>query len=329
MGFGAILWDEISADPCAKNPAVQRNIGGAVFNVIVHLQKLGYAAYMLSAIGADELGTETFRELSRLGIHDDFIATVTDPTCLIHVTFDARGFPRYSSPAKVSWDQIAVDDRGIEKIDKLGFDYLVYGTLEQRDPLSRATLHRVLENAHFCRTYVDLSLRGNSYGRDVLDYSMRRSSIAKMNEEEANVVKEVFGFRQTNLAELAAAFCREFDNQIVCITLGSRGALIGDCSTVIYRPGYSIAVQDTVGSGDAFSAGLLFMLGKGAPLDAACDFGNRMGALISSKKGALPPYDVSEMANITGRAAGQGWIFQRGTRHGNVPREPEAHSAGA
>ena len=54
----------------------------------------------------------------------------------------------------------------------------------------------------------------------------------------------------------------------------------------------------TVGSGDAFSAGLLYMLGRRASLDDACDFANRMGALISAKKSSLPEYDISELDRI-------------------------------
>ena len=62
LGFGAVLWDDIAdpAAPPADSVAGEANIGGAVFNVVVHLQRLGYAAYMLSAIGRDPLGERTW-----------------------------------------------------------------------------------------------------------------------------------------------------------------------------------------------------------------------------------------------------------------------------
>jgi fructokinase len=56
-----------------------------------------------------------------------------------------------------------------------------------------------------------------------------------------------------------------------------------------------VQVRDTVGSGDAFSAGLLYKLAQGAPLDSACGFANKMGALISSKKSSIPDYDLAEL----------------------------------
>jgi hypothetical protein len=49
LGFGAILWDDIKdndAKPSSSSITGEANIGGAVFNVIAHLQKLGYDAYM-------------------------------------------------------------------------------------------------------------------------------------------------------------------------------------------------------------------------------------------------------------------------------------------
>ena len=274
------------------------SIGGSVFNVIVGLEKLGYDAYMLSALGDDRLGEETFKELGRRSIHSEFIATVTAPTCLIEVEFDEAGLPRYSSPRVVSWDWIEVGEKQIEEIDRLDIDVFVFGTLEQRNLISRTTLCKVFEKAHFGTVYMDLTLRGNFYSRDLLDYSMRKANIVKMNEEEALVVNELFGFKEPHLPDLARAIAHEFDNDAVCITLGCRGALIADKASCLCKPAYRVAVRDTVGSGDAFSAGLLYMLGKGASFDEACDFANRMGALISSKRGALPDYDLSELERM-------------------------------
>jgi fructokinase len=298
LGFGAVLWDEIPRRApllAGAKPAIERSIGGAVFNVVVHLQRLGYDAYLLSAIGDDALGAETSAELSRLNVSGRFVGTVAAPTCLISVRFDDQGQPHYSSPSLVSWDRICLTEADAREIDRASFDVLVFGTLEQRDPVSRASLRRALAEAHFGVTYLDLTLRGGFYSRELLDCSMRRSTILKMNEAEARVVDGLFGFHEADLRSLLQTMRQEFGNEVACITLGDRGALIGDRHTTIHSPGYHVSVVDTVGSGDAFSAGLLYKLGRGAPIGEACDFANRMGALISSKRGALPDYDLSEL----------------------------------
>lgn len=299
IGFGAVLWDDIGEGGAAGGSvAGEKNIGGAVFNVIVHLRKLGYRAYMLSAIGGDALGEKTFREVQRLRVRRDFIGTVSAPTCLIKVSFDAQGFPHYSSPDVVSWDMIGLDDAALARIDRLRFDCLVFGTLEQRSAVSRHTLHRLLETARVAVRYLDLTLRGDFYSRELLDYSLRKANVAKMNDEEALVVSRLFGLGETEPRKLVPLLCREFGNDVACITLGAGGAVIGDRTTTVHKPAYKVQVCDTVGSGDAFSAGLLYMLGRGAGLEAACDFANKMGALISSKKSSIPDYDLGELEEL-------------------------------
>ena len=300
LGFGAVLWDDI-VDPAAlptHSVSGEANIGGAVFNVVVHLQRLGYAAYMLSAIGRDPLGARTWRELDRLGIRRDFIGSVAAPTCLIEVTFDSAGQPHYSSPDVVSWDQIEAPANLVAEVDAQAFDVLVFGTLEQRSPTSRATLRSVLEGARCGQVFLDLTLRGDFYDRDLLDYSMRRADIIKMNDDEARVVNELFGFGRQDPRQLLPVIAREFDSELVCITLGADGTLAGGSSQLLHAPGYRVAVVDTVGCGDAFSAGLLYRLGAGASLAEACDFGNRMGALISAKRSSIPDYDLAELERL-------------------------------
>ena len=301
LGFGAILWDDIREDgepPDPNSLTAETNIGGAVFNVIVHMQKFGYEGYMLSAIGNDKLGEKTFKEVNRLNIHREFISTVQAPTCLIKVTFNEDGFPHYSSPDLVSWDQIEIEEDDIRKINDLDFDFLVYGTLEQRNAVSRNTLQKVLANAHFKSVYTDLTLRGGFYDRELLGYSIGKANIVKMNDEEARVLNKLFGFNQKEVQGLIPIIAREFNTDIVCITLGEYGAYIGDPSTTVYKPGYKNTVKDTVGCGDAFSAGLLYKLGNGSTIAEACEFGNKMGALISSKKSSIPDYDLSELENF-------------------------------
>ena len=300
LGFGAIVWDDIvdPASPPSDSVAGEANIGGAVLNVVVHLQRLGYAAYVLSAIGNDPLGQRTWRELDRLGIRRDFIGGVAAPTCLIKVTFDGAGQPHYDIPGVVSWDRIEGSADLVAEIDAAAFDLLIFGTLEQRGSTSRATLRRVLEGARFGQVFLDLTLRGGFYDRDLLDYSMRRADVIKMNDEEARVVNETFGFGRQDLRQLVSVIAREFDSGLVCITLGADGAFAGDRSHVLHAPGYRVAVVDTVGCGDAFSAGLLYRLGAGATLAEACDFGNRMGALISAQRSSIPGYDLSALDRL-------------------------------
>ena len=62
----------------------------------------------------------------------------------------------------------------------------------------------------------------------------------------------------------------------------------------IEAPGYPVHVLDTVGAGDAFAAAFLHGLGKGWPTPAVADFANRVGALVASRRGAIPDWTIAE-----------------------------------
>ena len=57
----------------------------------------------------------------------------------------------------------------------------------------------------------------------------------------------------------------------------------------IYEPGYRVPLADSLGAGDAFSAGFLHTIMRDRPLGEACRFGNILGAIVSTQKGATQP----------------------------------------
>ena len=309
IGFGAVLWDDIKdkqvgshGDP-DNSVCGEQNIGGAVFNVVAHARKLGFQAYMASAIGDDLLGQKTLDAIRSLDVKTDFIKTVAEPTCVVAVSLDKDGLPTYSIPEVSSWDAITVNKNDLRLIDNIYFDYFCFGTLEQRNRVSRETLQEILTNCRFKNVYVDLTLR-RQYTKEIIDYSLQHSSIAKMNDEEADVVNELFGFGSKSYENFINRISIEFDIDTVCITTGSAGAHIGSRKEYEFCSGYRVAVSDTVGAGDAFSAGMLHKLSTGANLKDVCDFANKMGALISAKKSSIPEYDIADIGRIgSARAA--------------------------
>ncbi|GAA0697286.1 carbohydrate kinase [Kitasatospora atroaurantiaca] len=90
--------------------------------------------------------------------------------------------------------------------------------------------------------------------------------------------------------------------RLVVVTLGEHGALASLDGTRITVPAVPVEVVDTVGAGDAFTAGLLHHLGErgllGGRLDsltapdvsAACAYAARVAALTCAAKGANPPW---------------------------------------
>ena len=68
--------------------------------------------------------------------------------------------------------------------------------------------------------------------------------------------------------------------------------------------GRTFVAVDTVGAGDAFAAAFLHGLGAGWPTPKVADFANRVGALVASRRGAIPDWTIAE-ANAFGTTIGR------------------------
>ena len=299
LGFGAIEWDDIpdkTDGPChgVRTPEA-RNIGGAVFNVMAHLARLGCQSAMVSAIGTDALGKRTLDAVTRTGVRTDLLLHVDRPTCLVPVVFNEAGQPSYHVPEDVSWDYIDVDDSMVAATQEEAYDTFCFGTIEQRSETSRHGVRRLLEQGRFGSVLLDVNLRTPFYSKEVVEYSLAHCSVVKMNREEAMEIKGMFGLGQTATEPFLAAVRDGFGIDRIVMTDAAAGAYHLDNSAYGFCPGYEITVADPVGAGDAFAAGLMWRLCAGDSLAEACDFGNRLGALIASRTSSIPDYDLAEL----------------------------------
>ena len=146
--------------------------------------------------------------------------------------------------------------------------------------------------------FFDMNLRLHYYDKEKLEYSMEKSDILKMNSEETEIVKRMFGFNEKDYEELSSRIRKEFNIRIVCITKGETGAYISSEDGFSFCPGYKVKVVNTCGAGDAFSAALITELYSGSSQKDACDFACKFGALIASRRGAVPDYSVTEIEKI-------------------------------
>ncbi len=82
------------------------------------------------------------------------------------------------------------------------------------------------------------------------------------------------------------------------VTMGGDGAMMYYNGKEYLHKGYKVEVVDTVGSGDAFLAGLIAKVLDGATPMEALEFASGMGAFIATQKGACPEYNVNEIYNL-------------------------------
>ena len=79
-------------------------------------------------------------------------------------------------------------------------------------------------------------------------------------------------------------------------TLGEKGAFVlSDTGEYHHDPGYRVTLADTVGSGDACSAGFIHQLLQGKSPEEALKFGNATGAKVATTIGGTQPVSKKEI----------------------------------
>ena len=283
--FGEILWDILPGNTVP---------GGAPMNVAYHLQKLGMPPALITRVGLDNYGKKLIQLMEREAITTDFFQMDFElDTGKVTATPGEGETMEYDFCKPVAWDNIQWDDNFLALLGDAV--YFVYGSLGSRSEVSRKVLYRLLEAAP-TRVF-DINLRPPHYDRAVLEHLLRGVTVLKLNLEELELLTGWFSGYNTE-ADRMEALQDRFDIPTVVVTRGSRGAVLLKEGVFYTHPGFRVEVADTVGSGDAFLAGLLFKIAEGTDPPAAINFASAMGALIASQHGPTPPYRIEDVLRI-------------------------------
>jgi fructokinase len=273
-------------------------LGGAPFNFTYRINSLGNEGIMVSAVGQDELAEKALNTISGLQISNRYIQVNPEyPTGTVNVFFDEFKNPDYEIIKKVAYDFISFN-KDLERLIPQ-IDCICFGTLAQRKPISRETLHKLMKLFKGKYRFYDLNLRKDCYSVENITASLANADILKLNEREANELNEMLQLNKSELVEVCRELIDSWELQYCVITLEERGSLaVSARGEVVYTPGFKVELTDPLGSGDAFSAGFVDALLRGKSLQEASETGNRLGALVATQKGATQKITKREVDRI-------------------------------
>lgn len=276
IGLGEILWDML---PTGKQ------LGGAPANFAYHVCRLGGNGWAVSAISDDELGREIKNTLSTKKLNT-ILEEVNEPTGTVQVTLDAAGVPTYDITEGVAWDHIPFTER-IGNLAK-ETSAVCFGTLAQRSPESRATIHKFIESMPAGSLKVfDINLRQKYYDETIISDSLRLADILKINDEELEIVSRMLCLSGTS-EERCRAISREFNLKFVILTMGGDGSkVILEDRVHLSTPG-KINIVDTVGAGDSFTAAFMLAYLRGESIEKAHTLATEVSSYVCTKAGAMP-----------------------------------------
>ena len=279
VGIGEVLWDML---PSGKQ------LGGAPANFAYHVSQLGGQGMVVSAIGHDALGKEIEQLLQekQLSCHCQH---VDYPTGTVEVSLDAAGIPSYEIKEQVAWDNLhfTPELRQIAQHTVAA----CFGTLAQRSTLTRQTILDFLQTMpHGEGIYkvFDINLRQHFYTKKSIADSLEMANILKINDEELETLNQLLGYEEDSQQAQCERLLREYHLEMVILTCGAAGSSVFAHHHRSFIPTPKVAVADTVGAGDAFTAAFIAALLKGKDISAAHQLAVDISAYVCTQHGAMP-----------------------------------------
>lgn len=269
LSFGEVLMD------CFPDKKV---IGGAPFNVVTHLSRLGVKSGIITKVGSDALGEEIEAFLKNESIGALLQVDHSYPTGQVDVSLK-NGQPSYNIHKGTAWEFI--DFKHVTTPE-----YVVFGSLALCFSHNFDTFKRYADTFKSAVFVCDLNLRSPYFTTDVIEYCLQVSQILKINDEELDYLARLFGIRSENVIEYLQ---NKYEITKVLLTEGAKGAtLFWEGSVYKVQVPKLDYIEDTVGAGDSFTAVFLKGVILNTPFDQTLKKAADFAGIICQTKGAIP-----------------------------------------
>lgn len=270
----SIAFDEVAITP-----------GGCGSNTAIGLAASGIPTGIVARTGNDDAADLLFRYWERVEVDTRFVQrTFGKPTGTSVGLVDDNLQPRFIHTSGANRgltaaviDPVAYADAGAKFFHIAGF-FVLPNLFE--DVAAKLAELRILGIITSLDVVFNVRM-DDSHLRSALWESLPHLDFFIANDHEA--------FRLTDEAEpvKAAAILKERGAQNVIIKLGANGCYTLSEDFSGFVTAIKVKVIDTTGAGDAFAAGFIAALSQGACIEAACVAGNRAGARVVQKLGAI------------------------------------------
>jgi len=290
--------------PGASVGCYQAKPGGSPFNVAIGLARLGHHTTLMARLADTAFGRLLREHASAEGIDLGPAVHAAEPTTLAVVGLDSAAQASYDFYLQGTADWQWTDD----ELTRIPRDTTVLhiGSLaswtppgDQRILAAAARLHRDGEVVISYDPNIRPTLLGEpGQARPLIERFVSVAHIVKASLEDVRWLYPGTGWEDVSARWL------DLGALVVVVTDGPRGArLFRAGAAPVYRPGHRVRIADTIGAGDAFTAGLLGGLSRrglhspgqllrwpSGPLAEAVEEAVLISALTCERVGADPPF---------------------------------------
>jgi fructokinase len=301
ISIGEILWDVIGQS---------EYLGGAPLNFAAHARNLGHEVFLISGVGDDARGQRALVAMQELGLSAEFVQVVpSKPTGTAGVELDRDGKPMFQIARPAAYDSVRLTLPVMQRIAELQPHWIYFGTLYHITNQALASTLRLLDEVPSARKFFDVNLRDGNWNLSTVEQLAAHADVIKLSDSEAEFLDG--SLASDELQGSVEHFCQRWSDQYscktICVTLGERGCCIYRDGSYTEVPGCKVEVADTVGAGDAFAAAFLHGIDQGWDAQRCGMFANAVGALVASKPGAIPQWDVDEVWKMLGDVAAKSY----------------------
>ncbi|MBC2581868.1 sugar kinase [Clostridium sp. DJ247] len=303
--------------------------GGAEANVAVSLATLGLDSYFLSQVPDNPIGQSALNYLNRYGVNTDLVVRDGDRVGIYY--FEKGNSVR---PSKVVYDRA---NSAITQVDadKIDFDEIFKDAdwfhFSGITPALGQNCIKLAEKAaeaaknHGVPISLDLNYRKQLWSYEEFQKVMPNllqnvdvcfGWLSSIEEEKGEYKVADFTKEEVNLERFVNVFSKmreKFNIKYMVSTLrenysashNALSAIIYDGNEIYQSKKYDFTIQDRVGAGDAFAAGLIYKLVQGENHKDALEFGVAAGVLKHTVEGDANLVTESEiMQLVNGNVSG-------------------------
>ena len=245
------------------NEAFFRRLGGAPANVAVGVARLGVDSLFMGKVGQDAFGEYIINTLNDYGVNTECVKqTDRANTCISFIVLDENGERDFVFYRNSSADlYYCEEDVNIEVFNEAKIFH--FGSLSlTAEPIREATYKCIAfaRDNGLLLSY-DPNYRASLWpdrktAQKWIKDGLGRAEIVKLSVEELELITGT-----ADPEKGISVLCDEFYNlKLIFVTLGSDGCYYKGSSSEEYIQGFNVDVEDTTGSGDAFTATVLSSL---------------------------------------------------------------------
>jgi len=271
--------------------------GGKGANQAVGCARLGVPAYLVSAVGGDDLGRIMLRDVLSKGVDVSYV--YVDPSTHTGVAFIVLNESTGENLIVVAPG--ADDSLRPEHVEK------ALAGLQGRARVLLTQLEVPLDTVYYalrrCKELGLVTVLNPAPARKLDPKILEYVDVLTPNRVEAT---QLVGVDASSLegALRAGEKLAEVGLKAVVLTLGGDGALLVTRGSAKHVPAFKVRVVDTVGAGDAFNAGLAVAIYEGMDLERAVLFANAVAALKITRVGAQSVPDRREVEEFLASRGG-------------------------